>query len=65
MPVGPEAQLSYIRLSKAQMVFQCSDRRSMCHFIVDRLRAAGIGVGVAIVVAGDGVARALGKATYI
>merc|ERR1719378_1031773 len=31
----------------------------MCHFIVDSLRAAWIGVGVAIVVAGDGVARTL------
>ena len=32
----------------------------MCHFIVNSLRAAWIRVGVAIVVAGDRVARALG-----
>ena len=45
-------------------VFKFSDGLSMCHFIEDRLGAAWIGVGVAIVVTGDGVARALmGKAT--
>ena len=31
----------------------------MSHFIVDSLWAAWVGVGVAIVVAGDGVARTL------
>ena len=37
----------------------------MCHFIVDSLRAAWIGVGVAIVVAGDGVARTLAEKRLI
>ena len=36
----------------------------MCHFIVNSLRAAWIRVGVAIVVAGDRVARALGGNIY-
>ena len=40
-------------------------RFPMCHFIVNSLRAAWIRVGVAIVVAGDRVARALGGNIYL